>query len=54
MAAAIPPMDPRPMRTMRDMGMGAMEQGSMSGMNMNMNQPGTSNDAVRAGARDVA
>jgi CopA family copper-resistance protein len=26
MAAAIPPMDPRPLRTMRDMGMGAMEQ----------------------------
>ena len=34
MAAAIPPMDPRPLRTMTDMGMGGMEHGSMSGMNM--------------------
>jgi CopA family copper-resistance protein len=34
MASAIPPMDPRPMRTMADMGMGSMEQGSMSGMKM--------------------
>jgi CopA family copper-resistance protein len=32
MAAAIPPMDPRPRRTMADMGMGSMQQGSMSGM----------------------
>jgi CopA family copper-resistance protein len=32
MAAAIPPMDPRPMRTMADMGMGSMDQGAMSGM----------------------
>ena len=32
MAAAIPPMDPRPMRTMADMGMGSMQQGSMPGM----------------------
>jgi CopA family copper-resistance protein len=32
MAAPIPPMDPRPMRTMADMGMGSMQQGSMSGM----------------------
>jgi FtsP/CotA-like multicopper oxidase with cupredoxin domain len=31
MAAAIPPMDPRPMRTMKDMG---MEHGSMGGMQM--------------------
>jgi CopA family copper-resistance protein len=34
MAAAIPPMDPRPLRTMTDMGMGGMEHGSMSSMNM--------------------
>ena len=32
MTAAIPPMDPRPLRTMADMGMGGMEHGSMSGM----------------------
>ncbi|TMJ54277.1 MAG: copper resistance system multicopper oxidase, partial [Alphaproteobacteria bacterium] len=34
MVAAIPPMDPRPMRTMADMGMGGMDHGSMSGMDM--------------------
>jgi CopA family copper-resistance protein len=32
MAAPIPPMDPRPLRTMADMGMGGMDHGSMSGM----------------------
>ena len=32
MAAPIPPMDPRPLRTMTDMGMGRMQHGSMSGM----------------------
>jgi CopA family copper-resistance protein len=32
MAAPIPPMDPRPMRTMADMGMGSMDQGARSGM----------------------
>src|SRR5580704_3298502 len=32
MAAALPPMDPRPMRSMADMGMGSMDQGAMSGM----------------------
>jgi len=32
MTAAIPPMDPRPLRTMSDMGMGGMQHGSMSGM----------------------
>jgi CopA family copper-resistance protein len=31
MAAAIPPMDPRPLRTMTDMGMGGMEHGEMPG-----------------------
>jgi CopA family copper-resistance protein len=34
MAAAIPPMDPRPMRTMTDMGMGGMEYGEMPGMEL--------------------
>jgi CopA family copper-resistance protein len=34
MTAAIPPMDPRPLRTMADMGMGGMDHGSMPGMNM--------------------
>jgi FtsP/CotA-like multicopper oxidase with cupredoxin domain len=34
MTAPIPPMDPRPMRTMADMGMGGMDHGSMSGMDM--------------------
>ena len=34
MAAPIPPMDPRPLRTMADMGMGGMDHGSMSGMSM--------------------
>jgi len=34
MAAAIPPMDPRPMRTMTDMGMGGMEPGDVPGMEL--------------------
>ena len=35
LAAAVPPMDPRPMRTMADMGMaGMMGHGGMSGMKM--------------------
>ena len=36
MAAAVPPMDPRPVRTMADMGMGGMNMGGgeMSGMDM--------------------
>ncbi|TMJ43258.1 MAG: copper resistance system multicopper oxidase, partial [Alphaproteobacteria bacterium] len=33
MAATIPPMDPRPLRTMTDMGMGGMDHGSMTGKN---------------------
>ena len=51
MAAPIPPMDPRPLRSMADMGMGNMDMGggSMSGMNMgngampgmNMNRGGS-------------
>jgi len=39
MAAAIPPMNPRPMRTMTDMGMGGMDHGSMSGMTMDQARP---------------
>src|SRR5216683_2944875 len=43
MTAAIPPMDPRPMRTMKDMG---MEHGSMVGMQMNHGSvPGMSQPA---------
>jgi len=34
LAAPIPPMDPRPMRTMTDMGMGGMEHGEMPGMEL--------------------
>jgi FtsP/CotA-like multicopper oxidase with cupredoxin domain len=34
MAAAIPLMDPRPMRTMADMGMAGMEHGEMPGMEL--------------------
>jgi FtsP/CotA-like multicopper oxidase with cupredoxin domain len=34
MAAAIPPMDLRPMRTMADMGMAGMEHGEMPGMEL--------------------
>ena len=34
MAAAIPPMDPRPMRTMADMGMAGMEHGEMPAMEL--------------------
>ena len=42
MDAPIPSMDPRPMRTMTDKGMGGMEHGSMSGMNMDPgSMPGT-------------
>ena len=34
MAAAIPPLDPRPMRTMADMGMAGMEHGEMPAMEL--------------------
>src|SRR5207253_3177132 len=34
MTAPIPPMDPRPMRTMADMGMGSMDHGALSGMDL--------------------
>jgi CopA family copper-resistance protein len=47
MAAPIPPMDPRPMRTMADMGMGSMRQGSMSGMKMDEgSMPGMDHGAM--------
>jgi Multicopper oxidase/Copper resistance protein B precursor (CopB) len=47
MAAPIPPMDSRPMRTMADMGMGSMEQGSMSGMKMDQGpMPGMDHAAM--------
>ena len=34
MIGAVPPLDPRPMRTMADMGMAGMGHGDMGGMNM--------------------
>ncbi|HYK79671.1 MAG TPA: copper resistance system multicopper oxidase [Micropepsaceae bacterium] len=41
LAAAIPPMDPRPMRTMNDMGMGDMAgMDNMSGMSSGSSTPG--------------
>src|SRR5207245_5973080 len=47
MAAPIPPMDPRPMRSMADMGMGGMDHGSMSGMYMNHgSMPGMDHGAM--------
>jgi CopA family copper-resistance protein len=47
MTAAIPPLDPRPMRTMADMGMGSMQQGSMSGMKMDQgSMPGMDHGAM--------
>jgi CopA family copper-resistance protein len=47
MAAPIPPMDPRPMRTMADMGVGSMEQGSMSGMKIDQgSMPGMDHAAM--------
>ena len=47
MTAAIPPMDPRPMRTMTDMGMGGMDHGSMSGMQMDQgSMPGMKHETM--------
>src|SRR5262249_48858949 len=49
MAAAIPPMDPRPMRPMTDMGMGGMDHGSMSGMTMDQGaMPGMNHGSMPA------
>jgi CopA family copper-resistance protein len=45
MTGAIPPMDPRPMRTMADMGMGQMDHGSMSGTDMG-SMPGMDHGAM--------
>jgi CopA family copper-resistance protein len=45
MTAPIPPMDPRPMRTMADMGMGRMDHGSMSGLDMG-SMPGMDHGAM--------
>ncbi|HJU19213.1 MAG TPA: copper resistance system multicopper oxidase [Stellaceae bacterium] len=48
MAAPIPPMDPRPLRTMVDMGMGGMAHGSMSGMPMGHGaMPGMGHDSMQ-------
>jgi FtsP/CotA-like multicopper oxidase with cupredoxin domain len=52
LAAAIPPFDPRPMRTMADMGMEGMEHGEMPGMTLSPEakklegQPGVDNVAM--------
>jgi CopA family copper-resistance protein len=46
MAAPIPAMDPRPMRTMADMGMGSMQQGAMSGMD-HAAMPGMNHGAMQ-------
>src|SRR5260370_28779128 len=45
MTAPIPPIDPRPMRTMADMGMGRMDHGSMSGMDVG-SMPGMDHGAM--------
>jgi CopA family copper-resistance protein len=37
MAGLVPPLDPRPVRTMADMGMAGMDHGSMGGMTMDPN-----------------
>ena len=52
MAAVIPPFDPRPIRSMADMGMGGMEHGEMPGMTLSPEgkklegQPGVDNVAM--------
>jgi FtsP/CotA-like multicopper oxidase with cupredoxin domain len=47
MAAPIPPLDPRPMRTMADMGMGSMDHGSMPGMKTSQgSMPGMDHSAI--------
>jgi FtsP/CotA-like multicopper oxidase with cupredoxin domain len=52
MAGPIPPMDPRPMRTMADMGMGDMGHGSMSSMDMgSMNNMPMDHGAMGRGAK---
>ena len=55
MTAAIPPMDPRPMRMMADMGMGNMEGMNMEGMNMEgMNMAGMSTPKAESQAPKAA
>jgi len=49
MAASVPPMDPRPLRTMADMGMGDMDMAGMEGMDMNA---GTSDHPMPATGTD--
>jgi FtsP/CotA-like multicopper oxidase with cupredoxin domain len=51
--AAVPPMDPRPLRTMADMGMGGMEGMDMSGMDMSKGQsmPQMNMDSVGQAAK---
>ena len=52
MAGAVPPLDPRPMRTMADMGMAGMGHGDMGGMDMGqksqppMNMPGMDHSSM--------
>ncbi|MBW4045798.1 MAG: copper resistance system multicopper oxidase [Acidobacteria bacterium] len=56
MAAIVPPMDPRPMRTMVDMGMGnmaGMKKGGMSGMDMS-GVDGMKKSDMSASSKDAA
>ncbi|QKE89202.1 copper resistance system multicopper oxidase [Lichenicola cladoniae] len=47
LVAPIPPMDPRPIRTMTDMGMGTMNMGgSMAGMDMSGGKPAPANSGT--------
>jgi CopA family copper-resistance protein len=52
MAGIVPPLDPRPLRTMADMGMAGMGHGNMAGMDMGqksqppMNMPGMDHSAM--------
>jgi CopA family copper-resistance protein len=39
MTGLIPPLDPRPIRSMADMGMGGMDHGAVGGMNMGQKAP---------------
>ncbi|MGY0484470.1 copper resistance system multicopper oxidase [Endobacter medicaginis] len=52
LAGPVPPMDPRPLRTMTDMGMGNMDmKGGMAGMEMG-SPPGKPGDAPASGGMD--
>jgi CopA family copper-resistance protein len=50
MSATIPPMDPRPMRTMADMGMGKMDGMNMSGMSAPKAKPQGSTSSSSGGS----